>query len=136
MKPEYEAWIKTFLENNNPRNLCHYATNLMVQEFQELKRERGYVLVENVYGVQVTDQHWWCVAEDGSIVDPTATQYFKVLEYEPYSEEKHGPLPVGKCPDCGGLIYPDNEHKGFCNEECRASWNKYMAKECAGWIPL
>lgn len=125
MKIQYKEWIHQFLYRiNDPTGKCRGAVEDMKAHFPELKIEKGYVvhpfiqpdtLIKNdFHGVP----HWWLIDEEGSIVDPTESQFPKPLEYSPYSEELHGLLPVGKCMECGDLFYPPKEPGNFCDEEC------------------
>lgn len=122
---KYRKWIEEYSSSNagKIRGLCFSASQKMVQEFPELKQERGYAIVPNVVCGDWSEPHWWCVAPDGQIYDPTASQFVDIIRYEPYSEEVHGPLPTGKCYDCGTLLY---DSKNFCDERCEASTRAYL----------
>jgi hypothetical protein len=116
IKQQYRNWINNYIQKNNGnvKNHCTFATSEMIKAFPELKREKGYVWVITDFGSK-SDEHWWCIDPDGNIVDPTASQYREVCFYEPYNEKDHGPLPTGKCMDCGEYVYDNNT---FCNKTC------------------
>lgn len=115
----YLDWIKNYKEKQPfIRGKCYSATLEMAEEFPELRQERGYVT--DILGEH---QHWWCVEADGSIVDPTDSQFYEIIDYDAYNEEKHGPLPTGKCMDCGGYVYNDDY---FCDKECERKTLEYL----------
>lgn len=139
MKPAYADWISELharyakqcghcrgekpCDNVHERGRCQGATDEMVVAFPELRQVRGFV--------DGSAPHWWCVEADGTIVDPTVGQFAWMdceLEYEEYSEKKHGPLPTGKCADCGDYVYDGGFH-GFCNENCERSFRAYLNAE-------
>lgn len=97
---QYRAWIDDYVEKHggHVRGLCQGAASAMAKEFPELKVVRGYV------GFSA---HWWCTAPDGSIVDPTASQFGKPEPeaYRPFDEELAHTLPNGKCMNCGEYLY-------------------------------
>ena len=89
------------------RGRCATASAAMVAVFPELRRVRGHY-----NGVP----HWWCVAPDGTIVDPTARQFVPGGTYVEY----HGPDPLGKCMNCGALVWtplPGGDTSA-CSDEC------------------
>lgn len=128
---KYTAWIVTDIVKHNGlvRGRCQEASARMVEAFPELRHVRGYARLDNGFA----PAHWWCEREDGAVVDPTATQFEGVIGYDEYNEDKHGPLPIGKCGDCGTEVYKAENHNGFCDEICEASFEAYMQKECSGW---
>lgn len=121
---KYEIWIRKYYPTPDSARLqCEIATQLMVQEFPELKRIRGLVSVEEPYGLQPTKTpHWWCVNVYGFVVDPTSHQYpTKILEYHPCDESKGEP--TGKCPNCGELCYKGNY---FCSDNCETEFRNSL----------
>lgn len=121
---EWGNWIV----QNYPTAQCAYlkceeATLKMVEEFPELKRVRGLASVFEPYDLPPTKTpHWWCEAEDGTVVDPTAHQYpTYIIEYHP-ADESQGE-PTGKCPNCGDLCY---EGKYLCSDDCEKSYLNYL----------
>lgn len=124
---------------------CHSAAEAMVAAFPgELRLVRGYAVTheESVVPDWVkaarpdlqleaasAHGHWWTVTiADGTVVDPTADQYNKyggVKEYDEYDEAKHGPLPTGKCPECGDFIYDGKS----LHDECESAYLSYLNTE-------
>ena len=108
----YTKWIE---ENvTDPRDKCFETTLDMQEAFPELTRVRGYY-----HGAPGPRPHWWLVAPDGKIVDPTASQFPSRGEYEPFE----GPEPTGMCPNCGGYIYDNNS---VCSYKCGDEYSKYL----------
>jgi hypothetical protein len=150
-KPEYNAWIEAYVERSlgHVRGRCNSASAEMTKAFPELRYAVGFVLPDeqskselptvsmslearcSVYDPDVgLTQHAWCVTPEGEIVDPTISQFRKRdLIYVEYNAEVHGPLPAGKCPNCGNIVFP--EQNGICNEECHRQFAEYLRKEGA-----
>ena len=120
--PRYQRWI----DENAPkdartaRGRCGVETRAMCAAFPELRAAGGYY-----YGaMEHPSQHWWCVAPDGTIVDPTAIQFLDRGAgcYDEIPPEDH---PRGKCMDCGDMTF-DRESGGapnahvptFCGAAC------------------
>lgn len=109
----YSEWIAKNIPTKC-RGMCSKATKDMVAAFPELTRVRGHYECL-IWGRQ---PHWWCVTNDGMIVDPTASQF-------PSSGGEYIPLPadfvdpIGKCWNCGEWVW-DECFSGACSEECRA----------------
>ena len=77
----YTAWIGSYLRSiapQSPKGMCGAAVAAMVLEFPELQPVSGFVDVE---GEDWLKPHWWAVAPDGTIVDPTASQFERINEY-------------------------------------------------------
>ena len=115
----YEEWIEQYVASQPSRFVrgkCADATSKMVEAFPELRRACGFAFC--AWG---RDQHWWCVAPDGAIVDPTAEQFascggvFLYEEIDPNNEEDRKRVPTGRCMNCGDDVY---EGKTFCSEAC------------------
>lgn len=115
----YDDWIATWV-SQRPfiRGLCGSATKAMAQVFPELEIVAGWV---NFRGGR--SEHFWCVAPDGSIVDPTASQFSGELEYQPFAPGDE--VRVGKCLNCGAEIYASVERlddasqaRSVCSSEC------------------
>jgi hypothetical protein len=119
MSPQYQSWISEHYPDASGYGKCHEATEELVAAFPELRRVRGFYLC----GVWGQREHWWCVAPDGSIVDPTAGQ-FPSKGFGVYSElDPDEPEPTGKCLDCGEYVYDGNT---FCDTTCEARTRAYM----------
>lgn len=117
---KYDVWINNYIkENKILAGFCFSASKQMVETFPELKQIKGYVVTE----FSGSSAHWWCEDANGKIYDPTALQFEDIISYEQYNEEKHGPLPTGKCYDCGDYIY---DEKDFCDENCESSTREYL----------
>lgn len=109
------------------RGRCQGASERMVEAFPELRQVRGYAQLADGWA----PAHWWCETVDGTVIDPTASQFEGVVGYDEYNEAEHGPLPIGKCMNCGFEVW-DNKHQGLCSAECCAEFTAYMEAECAG----
>jgi len=124
----YQAWIDAYVSNTPNRYVrgkCGKATLAMVEAFPELRRQAGFVHVD--WG---REQHWWCVAPDGSIVDPTRSQYpgGYVYLYEPLDLDNPDDVartPTGKCANCSGPIY-NHYDSTVCSEKCHRSYCAYL----------
>lgn len=116
-KPEdkYAEFIAGLTEGVDLRGQCGIMSAIVSSLFPELRRVRGHYYCP-IAGRERT--HWWCVAPDGSIVDPTASQFPSAGagEYREYD----GPEPSGKCLYCGDLVLPPR--RDFCEDECAELW--------------
>ncbi len=123
MKPEYRAWIDAYVKANDDfvRGKCEDGTKEMLAAFPELRLAVGFV--HCTWG---RDQHFWCVTEDGEIIDPTRSQFIAVWKYEeldladPATRAK---IPTGRCMDCGDDVYGGNQ---FCSDKCWESTRVYL----------
>lgn len=116
----YEEWIKDYVTSvdGNTRGKCGAASEAMKLQFSELRLACGFA--HTLWGPQ---QHWWCVAPDGRIVDPTRSQFpgSIVDEYEELDREKDvDRIPIGVCYWCSGDIFPRsyNGNETFCSAKC------------------
>ena len=135
--PKYVTWIAEWRSRNRQKDACYIATQEMSHAFPELIVCRGWALyrldLEWTKGYECWDQHWWCEAPDGTIVDPTCEQWLEprggvVYGYEKYDPQFHGPEPIGKCMECGALIFPgdwDDTCNTACSESCYLSICRY-----------
>lgn len=110
--------------NGIVRGLCSTYVHEIVKLVPGLRVARGY------YG---GSPHWWLVEEGtGRILDPTVEQFGDLsAAYEEYDLDKHGPLPIGKCPNCGFEVYEADAVQGCCNAECAAEYGAYI-RRCLG----
>ncbi len=125
MSFKYETWIDDYvaLRNGNVRHRCQGASAEMAGAFPELRRVRGYAHHPDGWSTA----HWWCETEDGTVLDPTAAQFSQsVIRYEEYDEAVHGPLPVGKCGDCGAFLYAPQS--GFCDDVCENAFRAELER--------
>jgi hypothetical protein len=93
----------------------------MVKAFPELRVACGFCLC--TWG---KDQHWWCVAPDGTVVDPTKSQFHAVFGYEevdPNDPATRNRVPSGVCMDCGDAVFNGNT---FCCHECEDATRSYL----------
>ena len=93
------------------KGTCGWAVDQMVAAFPELRRVRGH------YGFT---PHWWCVAPDGVIWDPSQRQFQVAAAYVEYT----GPDPIGKCMNCGDLIWTGTRTSA-CSDECERELEFY-----------
>ena len=115
MSDAYADWIARFLaeHNGSVRGLCASASMAMKAAFPELAIVRGFHCPGG--------PHWWLTAPDGTIVDPTASQFPKPGAYRPF---RPGDIvQVGRCMNCGEEIYEkvqslDGSPKCVCSPEC------------------
>lgn len=126
MKPEYQAWIDAFVRSHNyfVRGLCGEATKQMMKAFPELRRACGFAFWVCPTRL-VRDEHFWCVTPDGTIVDPTVSQFggapVRYEELDLNKPEDVARLPTGKCMWCGGDCY--NGRTSACSDECEEALN-------------
>jgi hypothetical protein len=124
----YSEWIERYVASQKERFVrgkCASATKAMVEAFPELRRAAGFV--HCTWG---REEHWWCVAPDGSVVDPTVEQFEAVARYEELdlSDPKtRSKVPTGRCLNCGGAVYA---FATFCDEDCERDTEAYLQKEC------
>jgi len=131
MKQEYTTWIESYehdcwTHGHTVKGTCSSATEDMVDDFPELRRARGFV-----YCSAGRYQHWWCVTEDGDVVDPTASQFMldeghKLLYEELDDATVELIIPSGVCADCGGDVFHGDS---FCSVECESNTIKYLNRE-------
>lgn len=90
------------------RAKCMEYTKAMTAAFPELRRVSGFYTFGEEDGSDTEEspgeEHWWCVAPDGSIIDPTAAQFFPGGNYVEYREDFHV-IRRGRCMACGSDIY-------------------------------
>jgi hypothetical protein len=114
----YDEWILKHW-HGRARGRCAEATIAMVVAFPELRRVRGHY---------DGAEHWWCVAPDGSVVDPTASQFWNngLGEYIAWIEGSEEP--VGKCINCGEYSWAS---KGGNRSVCSVRCDNEMMEEFA-----
>lgn len=117
---KYLHWI----ERNVPKdclNLCGPMVSEMAEKFPELRKACGEVLISTGYW----RPHWWLVAPDGEIIDPTVAQFSSeyyglhtyVVEYNEFDRQ-----PTGKCPQCGEYCFDGEE----VHEQCFEAYKAYV----------
>jgi len=115
----YDQWIADFVSKQRIiRGACGRAVNEMAKAFPELKRVAGWVVFKGG-----RSEHFWCVTPDGSIVDPTASQFGELLRYHEF--QPGGEVRVGRCMNCGDGIYAQvqglddrSAARSVCTPEC------------------
>ena len=119
MKADYQNWIfaSGLDQFENSYGQCQRVVAEMKKAFPELKIVSGWYHC-CFWGER---QHWWLVDEDGSIVDPTVSQFPSkgMGDYEPYDGR---PLPTGKCMNCGDYIYTGRD---VCSDSCGEAYVAY-----------
>lgn len=110
---KYQTWITANVDD--PYRTCVEVTKRMALAFPELRRVRGHYIV----GMH-EHPHWWLETQGGDVVDPTSAQFPPGGVYF----EHVGPEPVGKCPNCGGYVYPPSS--SVCSEECARDYERYL----------
>ena len=120
LKAEYQKWIDSNVEGTG-YGACREVTEKMLEAFPHLKRVKG--LYHCVFIGERT--HWWLVDTDGSVVDPTRMQFPSkgACTYEELSEEEiKYRVPIGKCMECGSMIFQPRDgsyqDSTICSEEC------------------
>lgn len=105
---------------------CREACEAMAKEFPELRIAKGHADTLG-WGRRA---HWWLVADNGSIIDPTRKQFPGVYNYDEWEPGKE--VCVGKCCNCGGEIWEavqDLEHienKMLCGPSCERAYQIYV----------
>ena len=112
----YAEWITSYVTSVNGHTLgkCGHATAAMKLQFPELRIVCGFA--HCAWGAR---QHWWCVAPDGQIIDPTASQFPGVFEYEELDLKDpttRARVPTGPC--------------YWCGEDCFDPWYSVCSQEC------
>ncbi|HWI04315.1 MAG TPA: hypothetical protein VNT52_10925 [Acidimicrobiales bacterium] len=81
---------------------CQKYAEAMVAAFPELRLARGWY-DDLLWGAR---QHWWCVAPDGRVIDPTVSQFPGPKYAEAYREiTDESEIPTGICMVCGDACY-------------------------------
>lgn len=125
MNEQYAAWIEAYVIQQDGKLLgkCHDAVEAMRTVFPELTIVRGHVH-DAQWGKR---GHFWLIditaGRSGEIVDPTASQFPMLIDYEPWRPGDD--VRVGKCMECGEEIWTamqDLNHpprsRWFCTREC------------------
>ena len=118
MKTEYKEWIQAnYPDQKSCFGSCHAAAKQMHMAFPELSIITG-TIVDGAWGTRF---HAWLTDGRGNVVDPTIQQY-PAPDPNTYQEVLPKDRPLGRCRDCGGLIYPGDESSAdFCSFSCRAN---------------
>lgn len=119
---------------------CSTHVKKFLEKFPELTHQRGWVNSQERQASGARGgEHWWCVAPDGSIVDPTLNQFYfwrepEKLVYRIFDPEKDV-IPIGKCMNCGMEVWglekdgpasicsPEEDEE---ESECAKSYSHYL----------
>lgn len=116
----YDKWIATNV--SDPFGTCQQWTWAMVETFPTLRPARGWY--HEIGGP--SHCHWWCVAPDGEIVDPTRHQFDLAGDYQEITDPND--LPTGACLGCGGpTFHGDQMCCGACAEEVAESFQRSVS---------
>lgn len=124
MLETYHNWIKC----NVPEQcvgICETITKRMMEEFPELIRVRGHVIL--LFRPDCDPySHWWLKTATGEVVDPTRSQFPGKIVYDEWDESE--PEPIGKCLNCGGYCYADSDYsnKDLCSTKCEKEYMAYL----------
>lgn len=122
---KYNNWInKHYRDWGTALGNCQEAVKKINKEFPELTIKCGYVH----FAFNEKRMHWWCIDNNGNIIDPTGHQYpgylgEPILDYEEVddnSDEKN--YPRERCYNCGeyyfkksSIMHTEQCHKEYCN---------------------
>ena len=108
----YSEWVDN-LNLDQKIDRCKEVCHEMQSRFPELKIVSGYVTLES--RPDRLEDHWWLVADQGKIIDPTANQWtVPIVEYvDPNQLDAE---PTGRCPVCYRICYDGDTH---------CSWDKF-----------
>lgn len=124
MDKRYADWIKdyAFRAGGYVLGKCKDAAKEMASAFPELTVTRGHVQCS--WGKR---GHWWLLDPEGTIVDPTASQFPDIFEYEQW--QPGDTVRVGKCMECGDEIWApvfelDSEppQQSICSSACEEAF--------------
>ncbi len=125
----YNEWIAQWLLTNRAYGNCARAAQEMAETFPELKVVPGHV--ECDWGRR---SHCWLATKDGSVVDPTVTQFGVVFEYDAWKPGDE--IRVGKCMNCGDEIWKavdsldgPSQRSCMCSDECARSFEAHLNGE-------
>ncbi len=124
LDPKYAEWVDAYvLRTPNLLGRCKEAVAEMAAAFPELTRVPGHVYVAR-WGQRA---HWWLTTPDGTILDPTASQFPFIFDYEPWRPGTE--VRVGRCMECGQDLYAAAEsldveppHRSMCDDQCAAAF--------------
>lgn len=115
MKKQHQQWIDKHgpATAQEATSKCKEYTESMKSAFPELTMKAGFYYDP----LWEERQHWWLVDEQGEIIDPTVIQFpvqgfVDKANYTPLEQEDR---PIGKCLECGELIFPEGYSEQFCS---------------------
>jgi hypothetical protein len=117
---EYQEWTDRNVPDDQELvyGRCEYYSRLMKERFPELRLAKGRYITQTR-----KHPHWWLIDPEGCIVDCTEHQFKNTGEHV----EREGEEPVGKCINCGELIYRSKYNGNhFCSKECHDEEMDYL----------
>lgn len=122
---KYRQWIlENYPTSSEAYGQCRAACQQMKEIFPELTITNGFVLV---LGLLEKRTHWWLKAFDKTIIDPTAHQFIKILEYEEIDDSHPERLySKHKCCECGTYFYEDGFENKYYPCCCKEHLDSYM----------
>ena len=120
---QYQQWIEThYPTSKEAMGQCKKGCEQLKATFPELKITNGFVAI---FGDYVT--HWWCVTQDGTIIDPTAVQFGVVLYYDEIDDDHPERLyEKKKCMNCGEYYYQTPDLRHMHTPACEAEFTDYL----------
>lgn len=121
----YKQWIQdNYPTGQSAYGNCATASKSMRAAFPELRITNGF-LYDAMWGERA---HWWLVAPDGAVVDPTRSQFPCPMDYieisDNHPERKY---PKARCYHCGEYYYVMPELKGTMHTiECQNAYINYL----------
>jgi len=114
MKPEYLAWInEKYPDRGSSHHMSREATKHMASAFPELRRMKGYALVQ---GEVRPRKYWWCETPDGLIIDPVINQWPDGIAF--YDQLTSEERPHGVCHKCGQPLFASGGHGSILCRLC------------------
>jgi len=105
---------------------CAEASHAMAQAFPRLRVTNGEVWLA---GCGEPRLHWWCVAPDGEVIDPTAKQFSHTPAYIEIDQDHPARnYERARCPNCGEAFYMTEEawrYSPLCSQSCATDYATY-----------
>ena len=133
----YQVWIDTNWPETHTYGHCEEAAHNMALEFPALRLVRGHYHCP-IWGKR---QHWWCETAEGTVIDPTASQFPSKGVMGSYEEaEEHTMVRIGCCAFCGeDIMAPLSEveagrvtHPTVCSKACGEAFTAHLNAELQG----
>lgn len=106
--------------------MCKTVCEKMLETFPELKLVRGHYYC-HAWGER---GHWWLVAPDGAIVDPTKIQFPSLGKGEYVELDANAEEPIGMCANCGEYSYASKGGGSTCcSDACEDAYAAYLGVE-------
>ena len=111
----YKEWIDSY--SGDIYRKCKEVSEEMKEVFPELTIAKGLV---KLFDNGKWYQHQWLVTLEGYIVDPTAKQWIGIDEYKEIIGKENEP--VGRCCNCGEIVFGRFINLMFCSDSCSRSY--------------